>query len=240
MNTTTLKLTARGLTGPRWIKRLEKEKYNVSSWAKDILNNPDYKKHILKKNTKLSVAFISVKDTGKTYPTTQEIKDYAVKQGYEIPTAEVALLVREAISDEEMEKMGFWYISTLHESVKDSDGGPGVLGAHRYGGGRWAYAFWDRPGYGWNDDGAFAFLVPASNSKLSSTDTETLNPLNLTLGQGWKYQLGDMVRKIKGSEWVGIVVGFYSSSQTDRGYAVESRVHKGSVQIYPEASLEKI
>lgn len=56
----------------------------------------------------------------------------------------------------------------------------------------------------------------------------------------WLYQIGDEVKKIKGSEWEGVVVGFYSTSLTERGYAVESTAYKGTVQIYPEAALEKI
>lgn len=56
----------------------------------------------------------------------------------------------------------------------------------------------------------------------------------------WKYQLGDEVKKVKGSEWLGVVVGFYSTSMTERGYAVESIAHKGATQIYPEAALERI
>lgn len=56
----------------------------------------------------------------------------------------------------------------------------------------------------------------------------------------WKFKYGDPVKKIKGSEWEGFIVGFYSSSVTDRGYAVESNQHVGSVQIYPEAALELI
>lgn len=56
----------------------------------------------------------------------------------------------------------------------------------------------------------------------------------------WKYQLGDVVKKSSGSEWAGKVVGFYSSSMTERGYAIENNIYKGSVQIYPEAALKKI
>ena len=52
-----------------------------------------------------------------------------------------------------------------------------------------------------------------------------------------KFKLGDRVRKIKGSSWQGIVVGFYSTELTPIGYAVESEREKGSVQIYPEAAL---
>lgn len=53
-----------------------------------------------------------------------------------------------------------------------------------------------------------------------------------------KFKLGDRVRKIKGSSWHGHVVGFYSTSLTPIGYAVESERETDSVQIYPEAALE--
>lgn len=48
------------------------------------------------------------------------------------------------------------------------------------------------------------------------------------------------MRKIKGSEWEGWVVGTYSTKLTPEGYVVESSSHKGSCQIYPEAALEAI
>lgn len=52
-----------------------------------------------------------------------------------------------------------------------------------------------------------------------------------------KFTLGQRVTKIKGSKWTGRVVGFYSTSLTPIGYAVESETETGSVQIYPEAAL---
>lgn len=53
-----------------------------------------------------------------------------------------------------------------------------------------------------------------------------------------KFKRGDMVRKIKGSEWCGRIVGEYSTKLTREGYAVESYFHSGSVQIYPAEALE--
>lgn len=53
-----------------------------------------------------------------------------------------------------------------------------------------------------------------------------------------KFKYNDRVTKIKGSNWTGRVVGFYSASLTPMGYAVESETERGSVQIYPEAALE--
>lgn len=52
----------------------------------------------------------------------------------------------------------------------------------------------------------------------------------------WK--IGTRVKKRKGSEWHGRVVGYYSTELTPVGYCVESEREKGSVQIYPAAALE--
>lgn len=53
-----------------------------------------------------------------------------------------------------------------------------------------------------------------------------------------KFKMGQMVKKIRGSEWLGKVVGTYSTELTPEGYCVESFVHRGSVQIYPASALE--
>lgn len=53
-----------------------------------------------------------------------------------------------------------------------------------------------------------------------------------------KFRLGDLVRKTQGAQWEGYIVGSYSTTLTPIGYAVESSSHKGSVQIYPEKTLE--
>ncbi len=55
-----------------------------------------------------------------------------------------------------------------------------------------------------------------------------------------KFNMGDRVRKTKGSEWQGRVVGTYSTTLTPEGYAVESEAHHGSVQIYPASALEAV
>lgn len=57
---------------------------------------------------------------------------------------------------------------------------------------------------------------------------------------GLYFEVGDRVRKIKGSRWQGKVVGFYSTELTPYGYAVESETEHGSVQIYPACALELV
>ena len=54
-----------------------------------------------------------------------------------------------------------------------------------------------------------------------------------------KFKHGDTVRKTKGYQWHGEIVGWYSTSLTPEGYAVESMSEHGSVQIYPAAALER-
>ena len=54
---------------------------------------------------------------------------------------------------------------------------------------------------------------------------------------GFTYQYGDAVCKKtrggKGAHFRGHVVGFYKSSLTEEGYAIESAFEQGTVQIYP-------
>lgn len=177
MKTITVKTL--GLTGPQWIERLEKNKYRIGSYAKEILNSPDFKP--CESGEQIEIAFISVKDMDKSLATTQEIKAYAKSKGYGNAYPEIALLVREAISDEEMEKMGFWYIASLHDPIKDSDGLPSVLRAYRSDGGRWVDACWDFPDDQWNTSGAFAFPVLASSPKTSDMRTNALDIQSLAL-----------------------------------------------------------
>ena len=56
----------------------------------------------------------------------------------------------------------------------------------------------------------------------------------------FRWPLGTRVTKTKGSQWTGKVVGFYSTSLTAEGYAVESETERGSVQIYPVAALKEL
>ena len=53
------------------------------------------------------------------------------------------------------------------------------------------------------------------------------------------FGIGDNVRKVRGSQWRGRVVGWYSTDLTPEGYAVESDTERGSVQIYPASALER-
>jgi hypothetical protein len=126
-----------GTTGTGWIKRLEKKGVELSKWAKDVLNSPDFKP------TNGIISNIAVlkgilwNDSNRT---TKNIRAEADKRNFTKPNAEVACLIREMFSDEELEAMGLWWIVDMHEPIKDSDGDPELLGAFRFGFGRGLYA----------------------------------------------------------------------------------------------------
>jgi len=56
---------------------------------------------------------------------------------------------------------------------------------------------------------------------------------------GFKYDIGDNVKKKSGSFWQGEVVGFYSTKQTPEGYCVQLPTPEGNgpTQIYPAEAL---
>lgn len=55
-----------------------------------------------------------------------------------------------------------------------------------------------------------------------------------------QFRHGDYVQKISGGSWRGKIVGWYQSSLTQEGYAVESMYEPGSVQIYPASALARM
>lgn len=178
-----------GTTGPEWIMRLEKGGYRVSDWAKELLNSKDFKP---------TKGTVEVKVIKATYFTddkriTKNIRKEAKKLGFETPNAEIACLIREKFSDKELESMGLWYIVTMHNPIKDSDGYPDLLCACRGDDGRWLHACWGYPDYDWSDDGAFAFVVPQVGAKNLEPSSQRLETLDLELSEiivnGKKYRL---------------------------------------------------
>ncbi len=55
-----------------------------------------------------------------------------------------------------------------------------------------------------------------------------------------QYSEGQRLTKKNGSQWIGKVVGTYSTKLTPEGYCIESEAHAGSVQIYPASALQPV
>lgn len=82
-------------------------------------------------------------------------------------------------------------------------------------------------------------VIGSYATKMAGLLIEVVGDLRgLMTPQPSRFKRGDTVRKTRGSNWHGTVVGEYSTALTPEGYAVESWTEKGSVQIYPASALE--
>jgi len=149
-------VTSNGMTREQWECHLESRGFRLSGWARNVLrcasdastNGVAY--HIVVRPGS-KVAFLDC--------ITKKIRVRATEKGWKIPHWEVACLIRDTFSDEQLEKMGLWWIATMHEPIIDSDGVPRLLYSSRDDGGRWLYAYYGRPDGRWSGSGGFAFVV---------------------------------------------------------------------------------
>ena len=151
-----LSVTSDGTTGPQWIERLEGKGFRLSDYAKSVLRSPDFKPT---SGVTTEIAILKGMLFEDSNRITKKIRAEADKRKLTTPNAEVACLIRENFSDEDIEAMGLIWIVAMHEPIKDSGGDPGLLGADRYGVGRWLDAGYGRPDHGWDRDFGFAFVV---------------------------------------------------------------------------------
>lgn len=161
-------ITGLDLTGAEEIERLVSAGNRVSGWARSCFLSTNFDSydanHRLVAGREYKIALVPTKEIERNADrTTENLRNRGAKEyGYGKPLGGIIPRIREKVSDKLMEEMGFWYIAAPHDPIKDSDGGSSVLNADRRGDGRWVLADFGRPGGRWGDDGAFAFLVPAS------------------------------------------------------------------------------
>jgi hypothetical protein len=151
-----------GTTGEDWITRLESKGFRVGDYAKQVLRSPDFKPT---KGLTIEVAVLKGMLFEDQSRITSKIRAEADKRKLGKPKPELACLIREKFTDEEIEAMGLWYIFAMHEPVSDSVGDPNLLRASRGDGGRWLFAYHVRPDDGWDRDDGFAFAVSQVSSQ---------------------------------------------------------------------------
>ena len=151
-----------GTTGEDWIKRMESKGFRVGGYAKQLLRSDDFKPT---NGVTTEIAVLKGMLFADNDRITRKIRAEADKRKWSKPNAEVACLIREKFTDEEIETMGLWWIVAMHEPIKDSDGDPRLLDARRRGGGRWLYACGDGPRHRWHRAHGFAFAVSQVGSQ---------------------------------------------------------------------------
>lgn len=155
-------VTSDGTTGEEWIKRLESNGFAVSQGARDMLCSPDFKptKGI---TTEIAILKGTLFEDGDRITT--KIRAEADKRKLSKPNAELACLIREKFTDEEIEAMGLIWIAAIHEPIKDSYCSPRLLHATRDHIGRWLDASYDSPDATWGRAHGFAFAVSQVSSQ---------------------------------------------------------------------------
>ena len=149
-------VTSDGTNDPDWINRLERNGFRIGDYTKSILRSDDFKPT---SGVTTEVAVLKGMLFADSNRITKNIRAEAGKRKFTKPNAEIACLIREKFTDEEIEAMGLWWIVAMHEPIKDSGGGPRLLGAYRRGGGRWLCAYYARPGRRWVRGSGFAFVA---------------------------------------------------------------------------------
>ncbi len=154
-------LTSNGFTREQWEQQLERRGWRIGDYARQVLRcaneaptSEGTVHHIVVHPGKL------ISDSDRI---TKKIRAAAKKYGWLKPHWEVACLIRDTFTDEQLQQMGLWCIVTMHESIKDSNGVPILLGLGRYDDGRWLDAVFGRPDGDWNGRVGFAFAVSHTN-----------------------------------------------------------------------------
>ncbi|MDO8482892.1 MAG: hypothetical protein Q7S86_03685 [bacterium] len=149
-------VTSDGTTGEGWITRLESKGFRIGDYAKQILHSSAF---MPTNGVTSKVAVLKGMLFEDNDRITKKIRADADKRKLLKLNAEIACLIREKFTDEDIEAMGLWWIVAMHEPINDSGGDPGLLSASRDGDGRWLDACSARPDGRWGRESGFAFVV---------------------------------------------------------------------------------
>lgn len=147
-----------GTSGEQWISRFEAKGHCVSKATTQILCSPDFKPS---SGVTTQVAIVRGRRLGDDARITKTIRVLAyagdITRGQKLfqPYAEVACLIREKFTDEQIISMGLSWIVTMHQPINDADGHPCLLMIDCING-NWFHAQYN-PKSTWNIDNGFAF-----------------------------------------------------------------------------------
>jgi len=124
----TFSVTSDGTTGEEWITRLECKGMVVIDHAESLLRSKAFKP-----TTGITTQICVFKGSlfRDNERVTKQIRVEAKKRGFTKPNAEVACLIRERFTNQELEAMGLDMIVAMHEPIKDSTGHSYLLCADR-------------------------------------------------------------------------------------------------------------
>jgi len=148
-------LTSDGTTGKDWIPRLEGKGFRVGEYTRHVLLSKDF---VVTTGVVTEVAVLICPKLSGTDRNIYNVLDNATRQMLIKPNAELACLMREKFTDNDIKAMGISYIVVMHEPINDVSGDPTFLALNCYGSGNWLAGSESRPGNVWDHHGGFAFV----------------------------------------------------------------------------------
>lgn len=145
-----------GTTGEDWIKCLEDKGIRLSDYAKSVLRSSDFKPT---SGEIYEIAVLKGMLFNDNDRAISKIRAEAEQRKLSTPNVEIACLIREKFTDEEIKAMGLVWIVAMHDPMVDSDGDSDLLGASRLDGGSWLDVFWGSSDGNWFRAIGFAFIV---------------------------------------------------------------------------------
>lgn len=154
-------VTGLGLTGPEWIERLESQGHDISPTVKELLISPDFIS--CEAGKKYQLGILPGKFFSNEERTTENIRIEADRRSWITPETEIACIVRENLTNKQINQMGFISPSIMHKSISDSVRDSFVLALEQGGDRSWLLAD-HNPGSGgshhWGSKNGFVFVVP--------------------------------------------------------------------------------
>lgn len=149
---------------------------NITDYAQDMLNSPDFT--TLPQKDDVDLVRLRVQDLGlKGTPTTDEVYAKAAELGLDLCPAEVGPHLR--LKDQN-QPLGEWYFIGMKQ-IADRHGDPRVFDLARHGDGLWLRHGWAEPGRPWSPGRGFVFALRPSTSLRAGKENETQNPQKLGL-----------------------------------------------------------
>ena len=150
-------LTSNGFTREQWEQHLERRGWRIGDLARITLLLAS---EVPTNGVLYNIVVCPGKEISKSNRTTKKICATAVKKGWDKPHWEVACLIRDKFSGEQLKQMGLEYIITMHKPINVSGRGLSLLGAHLDNGVAGLCVFFDRTGRRWSSVDGLAFSIP--------------------------------------------------------------------------------
>jgi len=158
----TYTVTSNGLSGEEWIARLHAGKWDISDCEIQMLCDKNF---IATTGVTHKLVLIKGEEFEDDDRITSKVRAEAQRRGYLAPPAEVAPLLRELITDKDIERTGLFSLTVMHEPLVGARGLPHLLSVSRYDTGRLLMSYYGRPELEWARVHGFVFLAPSAKDQ---------------------------------------------------------------------------